>query len=70
MKRFVMSVALACALSGTALAGNIPTGGEPLPGNIPTDSEPGHIPTSGAPVPGEMPTIGLSALLAILELAF
>lgn len=31
MKRFVMTVALACALSGTALAGNIPTGGAPSP---------------------------------------
>jgi hypothetical protein len=71
MKRFVMAVALACVLSGTALAGNIPTGGEPSPGNIPmTESEPGHIPTGGSQLPGEMPTCGLSALLAILELAF
>jgi hypothetical protein len=31
MKRFVMTVALACALSGTALAGNIPTSGAPSP---------------------------------------
>jgi hypothetical protein len=71
MKRFVVTVVLACALSGTALAGNIPTSGAPSPGNIPmTESEPGNIPTSGSQLPGEMPTCGLSALLAILELAF
>lgn len=71
MKRFVMTVALACALSGTALAGNIPTGGAPSPGDMPmTKSEPGNIPTSGSQLPGEVPTCGLSALLAILELAF
>lgn len=31
MKRFVMAVALAFAVSGTVLAGNIPTGGAPSP---------------------------------------
>jgi hypothetical protein len=31
MKRFVIAIALACALSGTVLAGNIPTGGAPSP---------------------------------------
>ena len=36
MKRFVITVALACALSGTALAGNIPTSGAPSPGEIQT----------------------------------
>lgn len=36
MKRFLMSVTLACILSGTALAGNIPTGGEPSPGETQT----------------------------------
>ncbi len=71
MKRFVMTVALACALSGTALAGNIPTSGEPSPGNIPmTESEPGNIPTGGSTSLGEMPTCGLSVLFTILELAF
>jgi len=71
MKRFVITVALACVLSGTALAGNIPTGGEPSPGNIPmTESDPGNIPTGGSPSPGEIPIGGLSALLAILELMF
>ena len=71
MKRFVMTVALACALSGTVLAGNIPTGGAPSPGDIPmTDSEPGNIPTGGSPSPGEIPSSAVSALLTILELAF
>lgn len=31
MKRFLMAVTLACALSASALAGNIPTGGAPEP---------------------------------------
>jgi hypothetical protein len=31
MKRFIMAAALACVLSGTALAGNIPTSGAPSP---------------------------------------
>jgi hypothetical protein len=71
MRRFVMTVALACALSGTALAGNIPTSGAPSPGEVPmTECDPGNIPTGGSQLPGEMPTCGLSALLAILELAF
>lgn len=71
MKRFAIAVVLACVLSSTALAGHIPTSGAPSPGNIPmTESEPGHIPTGGSQSPGDMPTCGLSALLAILELAF
>lgn len=31
MKRFVVAVALGCVLSGTILAGNIPTNGAPEP---------------------------------------
>ena len=31
MKRFVLAVALACALSATALAGEIPSTGAPAP---------------------------------------
>jgi len=71
MKRFVIAVVLACVLSGTALAGHIPTGGAPSPGEVPmTECDPGHIPTGGSPSPGEIPIGGLSALLAILELTF
>jgi len=33
MKRFVMALFLACALFGTALAGDVPSTGAPAPGN-------------------------------------
>lgn len=33
MKRFAMALFLACALFGTALAGDIPSTGSPAPGN-------------------------------------
>jgi hypothetical protein len=33
MKRFVLAITLACALSATALAGEISTTGAPAPGN-------------------------------------
>lgn len=36
MKRFLLAITLACALCGTALAGNIPTGGAPSPENTQT----------------------------------
>ncbi len=38
MKRFLMTIALSCVLSGSALAGDIPTGGiaQPPTGDIPT----------------------------------
>ena len=41
MKRFVMIVTLACALSGTALAGNIPTSGAPEPAPAPSGNTQG-----------------------------
>ena len=31
MKRFVLAIVLACALSGTALAGEVPSTGAPAP---------------------------------------
>lgn len=82
MKRFVIAIALACVLSGTALAGEIHTAGlvppPPPPGAAQTAS-PGDIPgvdfTSPDEIPstgftGEMPTCGLSVWLTILDLAF
>lgn len=33
MKRFALALFLACALCGTALAGDIPSTGSPAPGN-------------------------------------
>lgn len=33
MKRFALALFLACALCGTALAGDVPSTGSPAPGN-------------------------------------
>ena len=72
MNRFVLAVALACALSGTALAGEIHTTGEPAPGDIPISGSPapGDIPTSGTPSPGDVPSVGSSIVLMMLDLVF
>ena len=76
MKRFLAAMALVCAFSVSALAGDVPTGGfapPPPPGDGVTASATGEIPT----VPGELPTGGfeqqvsegaLSALLSVLGL--
>lgn len=62
MKRFAVALALACALSGTTLAGNIPTSDIVEPGET-------HTPPS-VTAPGEIPSTGVSILLTILDLAF
>jgi hypothetical protein len=73
MKRFALAIALACMVSGSALAGEVHSGGAPAPGETPTtDTQssgqiplvPGQIPT----VQGQMPMV--EALMAILGLAF
>jgi hypothetical protein len=66
MKRFIIALALALALSGSVFAGDITTSGSPAPG---------EIPTSGAPAPGDIPSgskselssDALSALLSVLS---
>jgi len=68
MKRFLMAVALTCALSFSALAGEIPTDGAPSPTPNPTitnSTAPGDIPCDGtsAQVSGD----GLSAILSVLS---
>jgi hypothetical protein len=71
MKRFMMTIALVCVLSSSALAGEIPTSGV----TSPPPSEPTE--TTSATSPGEMPTggfaqqisdAGLSVLLSVLGL--
>ena len=81
MKRFLSIVALACVLSSSALAGDIPSGGAPVPGpnGATASTEPGDIPSGGVPTPstdpgeipsggftGEIPSVGLSAVLSVL----
>ena len=64
MKRFALAIALACVLSGSALAGDIQAGHDaPAPGDV-------HSPA--APAPGDMGngSLAAQALLTILDLAF
>jgi hypothetical protein len=75
MKRFVMTLVLACALFGTALAGDFPSTGIVSPPPPPPDETaqtalPGNIPTGGFTSPGDIPTCGLSVLLAAFDLVF
>lgn len=74
MKRLVVTVALACALSSVAFAGDIPTtdNPSPAPGDVPTvgTSCPGDVPSTDVPASGEIPSTDLSVVLMILGLAF
>jgi len=72
MKRFAIALVLACALSGTALAGDVPSSGIMSPPPPPPDeiATPGDIPSTGFTSPGDMPTCGLSILLTALDLVF
>ena len=71
MKRFLMTLALACILSSSASAGDVPISGVPAPqpsGTVQTTSEtlPGEIPISG--YAEQMSDAALSGLLAVLGL--
>ena len=72
MNRFVLAIALACALSGTTMAGEIHTTGAPEPGDIHTTggSSQGDVPSTDAPSPGEIPSTNLSVVLIILDMMF
>ncbi len=71
MKRFVLTVALVCAVSSSTLAGEVPTGGiapPPPPGDGLTTSStsPGDLPTGG--FAEEVEETAWSALMAVLSL--
>jgi hypothetical protein len=69
MKRFVMAVALACALSVTALAGIVPTSDYVPPPPPPPESTAvaGIIPTTDyAPPPPQSESLVETMMLAIL----
>jgi hypothetical protein len=77
MKRFLIAITLACVLSATALAGDMPTVGAPAPapngavaGEIPTVDRAGDMPTidSAAPFSETQSSAANSVLLAILRL--
>ena len=59
MKRFALAVALACVLSGTALAGDAHSTGAPA-------TAPGDSSTAGAPAPA--PTTQSSSIVATVIL--
>ena len=64
MKRFALAVALACVLSGTALAGDAHTTGAPAPA-------PGDSHTTGAPSPApgsQSSSIVAAVILTILSI--
>ena len=69
MKRFLLATAIACALSATTLAGDIPSGDAPHPQSQQTTSPSvlGEIPSGGAP--DQISDAALSALLTALGLA-
>jgi hypothetical protein len=69
MKRFLIVVALTCALSSTAVAGNIPTGDIAPPPPPPDETTiTGDIPSVGFTSPSDMPAVDL--LLTVLGLVF
>ena len=60
MKRIALAVALACVLSGSALAGDSSTAGAPAPA-------PGDIHSTGAPSPAQSSGVAATVILAILS---
>jgi opacity protein-like surface antigen len=61
MKRFLATIALACVLSASASAGEVPTSGVPSP-------QPGEVPTSGvtSPQSGELLPDDTAVLVILL----
>ena len=79
MMRFFAAIVLACLLSASALAGDLPTSGSPspVPGDLPTSGSPSPA-AMGTESPGDLPTSGfaeqvsdatLYALLSVLGVA-
>ena len=66
MKRFVIAVALACALSGPVLAGDIHSVDSQAPGPGPITVLPGQIPSTDVPVPEAESTV-LTIILMIVS---
>ena len=58
MKRLLIALTLACVLSGTALAGEMPGVGSSVVGDVPTTGSTSPGETQSPPVPGEMPGVG------------
>jgi hypothetical protein len=70
MKRFILAMALAFALSSTVLAGHIPTSDVAAPQPPQETTAPGEIHSTDSTAPSEVSSVGVSALLTLLSLAF
>jgi hypothetical protein len=71
MKRFALAIALACVLSGSALAGDSHSTGAPTPGDPPPPGDMGNGGNQGSgglADDGNQGTGNLTALLTILDL--
>lgn len=58
MKRLLIALTLACVLSGSALAGEMPGVGSSVVGELSTVGSTSTGDTGSTPVPGEMPGVG------------
>lgn len=67
MKRFVIAVALACALSGPVLAGDIHSVDSQAPAPSPVTVLPGEIPSTDAPEP-EAASAVVTIILTIVSI--
>jgi hypothetical protein len=67
MRHLALAVLLACMLSGTARAGEIPSTGVVSPPPPPTLTMTGEIPTTGATVPETSSTL-LTIILTLLTI--
>jgi hypothetical protein len=63
MKRFVITIALTCFLSGSVLAGDVPSGGFTAP-----PPPPDGVQATDTSAPGEIPSVGLTQQMS--EAAF
>lgn len=77
MKRLLIAVTLACVLSGTALAGEMPGVGGSVREEIPATGSTSTEQPAPPPVPGDMPGVGSarsseteSSLVAIVLFTF
>lgn len=74
MRHLALALVLACVLSGTVAAGEIPTTGAPAPhasssavGEIPSSDRTGEIPTSDATAPDTSSTL-LTIIVTLLTI--
>ena len=65
MKRLMLAVALACVLSSTSIAGEIPSAGAPAP---PPPTIAGEIPSGGVPTPAHSDSMLVTAILTIISI--